>query len=139
MDDGDLTTVATRLGLSLEALEKEVRQTPGVHRSVDIIKDQLRSSQLNGRDVNRPQFDKSNSSHPQDVNLEQNHANRHNMDGLPPNQGQETARIAPAYIGSNLSTDPTDIAEIDWGFWDMAGGFQPDVYHWTVDDSFLQP
>ena len=62
MDDGDLTTAATRLSLSLEALEKEVRQTPGVHRSVDIIKDQLRSSQLNGRDVSRPQFDKSNSS-----------------------------------------------------------------------------
>ena len=37
MDNEDRTAVASRPDLSLEALEKEVRKTPGVHRSVDVI------------------------------------------------------------------------------------------------------
>lgn len=139
MDDGDPTAVATRLSLSLEALEKEVRQTPGVHRSVDIIKDQLRSPQLTGRTSNMSQTDRLNGAQSRDGNLERSDANRQDMEVLPSNQGQRAMPTSAANIDPNLPADPTDMTELDWGYWDMAGGFQPDVYHWTVDDSFLQP
>src|SRR5690348_7697738 len=42
--DAAAAAVANRLSVSLKVLEQEVKQTPGIHRSVDIIKGQLRTS-----------------------------------------------------------------------------------------------
>lgn len=132
LDGQDPSAVAARLSVALKVLEREVKQTPGIHRSVDIIKSQLRSNTIPPRPSAREVYDKPTGS----------------LNGVASSSITLTASQVSPPIDMNVSTDqaqldynldegPSNLLDMEWNSWDIAGGFQPDSYRWTANDTFL--
>lgn len=118
---------AMRLSVSLKVLESEAQQTPGVRRSIDIIKRQLRSF----------------SAHPHQ---------RAQQQPRPINNGVASAPEMSPNVYTTVPTDPTlapatipppdhepsplsSAGEME--FIDTGGGFQPEALNWTLQDTLM--
>lgn len=124
IEDTDPTDVANRLNTSLTVLEHEVRQTPGMQRSVDIIKKQLRSSY--------PRRSPPPVYHRRIPRTMDEHTGS-GTSSLTDNQFTDIQYPKPSTFTENLAEDVG--LSSDWDFWDIAGGFQPDVCGWAAEDN----
>ncbi|KAJ5624418.1 hypothetical protein N7510_000727 [Penicillium lagena] len=152
-EDAELAAAAVnRLSTTLEMLESEARQTPGIKRSIDIIKSHLakrtqagpqdssvihhpleqqwRSLDVNGpeqRPYQKPGIASSPSGHLEYRMYRENH---HSV--APPTWEQ-----APDENIGNIMTQAMDIDAPwrDWEFFNAGGGFVPGHANWTPFDA----
>lgn len=113
---------AARLSVSLKVLETEAQQTPGIRRSIDILKVQL--STLEGvvpqNTNNTGQF---TASYDNEVKLATSPAM---------SSGTSVASV-PQYPQQMPQVDA-----LDWDSFNTNAGFMPDAYAWNVDDTWTQ-
>jgi len=115
---------AARLSNSLKVLETEANQTPGIRRSIDILKVQLTSLQ----GVLSPNTTRGNGhgtlSYDNGVKIATTTSPvMTNMDAAP----------APQYPPTLQQTD-----SLNWDSFDTGAGFMPDAYAWNLDDTWTQ-
>lgn len=125
-ENGLSNNAVSRLSVSLRVLESEARQTPGIKRSIEIIKQQLSTwnhqSQQRVEPVRRP----SNPA-PSDFTNVSIVAEQPFLA-----QGQASRDV-------DLGTQSAETDYFEWDSMDTGAGFQPDAFHWTVDDTWIAP
>ena len=152
-DDKALADMATnRLAVTLRMLETEVKQTPGIKRSIEIIRTQIGATSVSDSQrqtgalsiVPEPNFLSSERStgmplqsmidtFPQMTSPPQTASNT----GLygPPAECAVTGQSQlPLSEGIRLAMDPNlplDSGWADWSMDDSGGGFVPDMAYWT--------
>jgi hypothetical protein len=123
-----------RLSVSLRVLESEARQTPGIKRSIEIIKQQLSTwnhqsqqqqhqQQQRAEPIRRPSDHAPPASTPESFVPEQ-------LVFPPQEQGPVEMNFGPPSQGAELGY-------YNWDSMDTGAGFQPDAFHWTVDDTWI--
>ena len=148
----DKQNAAKRLAVTLKILESEVKQTPGIRRSVDIIRQQLRSwvpttdpkastnsavSQVSN--IGALLNDLSNSNRPQVSDRQSTHHGRDSWTAIS-HAEQETRAVDgnPGSIVYDNEFDPTfashDFAEMGWDYQDTGAGFHPTAVPWMLQD-----
>lgn len=110
---------AVKLSNSLRLLESEVKQTPGISRSISIIKDQLRT--WDGDKVD---------SDAQEENLNRTYYETPELSSGHPHLAQSAQNIP--WLLDPAIQDPIS----DYDFMDIGGGFQPSSFHWTLDNTW---
>jgi hypothetical protein len=128
---------AARLSISLQVLEHEALQTPGIHRSIDIIKAQLRT--WNGPFRAIP-FSKPNS------NSGTHDLGNGSVVQSPPSQNNMLDTLQSNNFATNMNNSissqheqPTSVLDgdiFDGILMGAGGGFQPNAFHWTLDDTW---
>lgn len=124
-ESGLSSDAAPRLNVSLKVLETEARQTPGIRRSIEIIKHQLRTWTHQQQEESVERLRPSN----------------------PIIEAQNTAPpvIAPYPYTTQLQNvaelpvalPNPEIRSFNWNMMDTGAGFQPDAFHWTLDDTWI--
>ena len=141
-DDRTVAESATdRLAVTLQMLETEIKQTPGIRRSIEIIRSHLGN---NGSPDPRLQEAKNQSADPPE---------KEQWSGEPPDPGEKTMHRTqgpdlytwsgatvvseqlelPLIDGLSPFIDPNielPSAGMDWSVDDSGGGFVPDMAHW---------
>lgn len=128
---------AERLSVSLQVLEREALQAPGIHRSIDIIKAQLRTWNNPPKGILLSPLSQSTGQvHLGNSNLVESSASRDSL--LDPSP--------PSHVVTDVSNDtlvqqvqPTrvpDDGDLDGILMGAGGGFQPNAFHWTLDDTW---
>lgn len=125
-ENGLSNNAVSRLSVSLRVLESEARQTPGIKRSIEIIKQQLSTWNHQSQQAVEPVRRSSN----------------------PATQGFRNALIVaeqPFITQEQVSGDAAfgsqsaETEYFEWDSMDTGAGFQPDAFHWTVDDTWIAP
>lgn len=148
-DDAALATAAVnRLSTTLEMLESEVRQTPGLKRSINIIKSHLaKRAQAGSQDNSAVYHSPEQQRRSLNVNvLEQRPYQKPGIASLPSGHlenrmySENHNSIAPPIceqasdenIG-NIMTQAMDVDAPwrDWEFFNASGGFVPDHANWV--------
>ena len=117
---------AARLSVSLKVLETEAQQTPGIRRSIDILKVQL--STLQGV------VPHSNSNNTAAGQMTQSYDNEVKVATSPAISGVSSGTSvgnAPQYPAQLQQAD-----SLDWEAFNTGAGFMPDAYAWNVDDTW---
>lgn len=115
---------AARLSNSLKVLETEANQTPGIRRSIDILKVQLRTLQ----NVLPPNT-MTNSTSPNSASYD---------------NGVKIATTTSPLMTNNMGVTSgpqypaplTHVDSLDWDSFDTGAGFMPDAFAWNVDDTW---
>jgi hypothetical protein len=154
-DESVSQAAATRLSVSLNVLESEARQTPGVRRSIDIIKRQLRSFAMPGMGL---QGQQQQSQQPQAQAQHQQHQQQQQQytsqpvpqlppappqqqhfyngvtpgRGVPPQQAQQAQQGTPMLPVTATSSPGFNLEP----FMDTSGGFSaPGSLNWSLEDT----
>ncbi|OBT70731.1 hypothetical protein VF21_10138 [Pseudogymnoascus sp. 05NY08] len=126
--------VAARLSVSLRVLESEARQTPGIRRSIDIIKSQL--STWDRTDKPEPQRGWGETQDGVDYDSNNSYSILQDIETSGLRAGDVYAGIVGPSYTVQQDTNALDMSMFNAGFLDPGGGFQPNAFHWTIDDTW---
>ena len=134
----------TRLAITLRMLETEVRQTPGIRRSIEIIRSQIRTPPTSSqhqieRSPNAPDAREISAGISLDSMIDTSpHV------AMPPPTVSDTSFFdsSTEHLGTGSSKLPNSEElnlplESEWAGWNMddfGGGFVPDMAYWTSLD-----
>lgn len=138
----------TRLAITLRMLETEVRQTPGIRRSIEIIRSQIGAPSTSSP---HPQIERSPDATPtREIPTERSLDSMIATDprvALPPPTVSDsnffessTDHVDTRLPQLPISEEPNLPLELEWAGWNMydfGGGFVPDMAYWTPFDQRL--
>lgn len=156
---------AERLATTMAMLESEVRQTPGIRRSTDIISSRLKARTSSGElPVHNPVTDSNDPSSSQYIAFGQSEvpslgvALGNELPGHPamsfftqrkgpgegeayPNMQNGTPLDLDQPYGSDysMSINMDEQNSLPWPTYDASGGFNPDIASWTWYDTIGHP
>lgn len=156
---------AERLATTMKMLESEARQTPGIRRSIDIIKSRMEareSSTQKEREVGQgsassaeyqmdslvaPRSDAGSfpeSGHHRQVSSNLNSPKLFQDGVVPPGDGLpfngSSGPVQPQNSSNySVSMDLEDYPSNWWDVFDASGGFVPDMTNWTWYDTMMLP
>jgi hypothetical protein len=129
-ENGLSNDAVSRLSVSLRVLESEARQTPGIKRSIEIIKQQLSTwnhkSQAQARAEPIRRLSQPTATAPEPNAAAPTMPKEQNY----PAQEQSSREM-------DFASQNEDLGYFNWDSMDTGAGFQPDAFHWTVDDTFV--
>jgi hypothetical protein len=137
----------SRLSVSLRVLEAEAKQTPGIRRSIDIIKSQLRtwksddytsaSVPILSEKIQQACFVSGSGGGGERVVVERPNLPYLQQQGiLFDSQSHVEAPPLPAEALPNMRSSEMNMFDAD--FMSMGGGFQPNAFNWTLGDTWDQ-
>lgn len=152
--DGELAAANDRLSTILRMLETEARQTPGIQRSIEIIKSRLGSSeripgkpsvqqQLELPPIARTFYDQHSDEMDAATRLVPAMIENTSMPEVP---GQGQYEISGQGMGHHGMQGPSEgavrdvsatdqVPWMDWAGYNVSGGFVSDVTNWTFYDT----
>lgn len=134
-DEQVSATAAGRLATTLYMLETEAKQTPGIRRSVDIIRSHLETRSQHAKAAEALQHLNRSAGAPLDTGAERTGADF----GTNPPVQLRGAVPADTASGSSDADMSYSSQWLDWGSYDMTAGFVPDEATWSFYDTVWEP
>lgn len=133
-DEQVSATASDRLATTLYMLETEAKQTPGIRRSVDIIKSHLETRSQHAKAAEALQHLNASAGSPLGSGGQRTGTD---FDTHP------SAHFRGAVADTTPGNSDADMAYsaqwLDWGSYDMTAGFVPDEANWSFYDAMWEP
>ncbi|RDL34695.1 Uncharacterized protein BP5553_07823 [Venustampulla echinocandica] len=129
--------VAARLNVSLQVLESEARQTPGIRQSINIIKRQLSNWDVTTQPdtlVAGSYQEGDQLTVIRDTSLNANVSNEAGLEQVSRNLLIKDCALSDD-MNATVDMDGMTFAMYESSFIDASGGFQPDAFHWALNDT----